>query len=115
MSINSLKSVENMAASSVKIQKIERIDLRRRRADYFTVTVLEEIKDLLPNDVIQEVHHRLFKVFHENGACIITDEERRAEGLEPRDELGWTPSERLAQNQLKPKTIQMTAPNSSFS
>ena len=102
-------SKKNRTASSMEIEKFERMDLRRRRADFFTAMVFEEIRDLLPDDTMRDVRDRLLKVFYENGACIITEQARRAEGLEPRDELGWTPSEKVADRLCRLETMQMLA------
>lgn len=87
------------------VDQLEQIDLRRRRADYFTAAVFEEIKDLIPDDEKPNVHQRLLRLFHENGACIMTDEDRAKEGLEPRDAKGWTPSERIQQKQMKAQAL----------
>ena len=56
---------------------------------------MTEIRDILPNDVLHDVHDRLFDVLYENGADLLTDKDREALGLEARDAKGWTASERV--------------------
>ncbi|MCP4933516.1 MAG: hypothetical protein GY927_04765 [bacterium] len=47
-------------------------------------------------------------MLHSNGACWTTEEERQKLGFEPRDELGWTPSERVEYENKRREALQMT-------
>lgn len=88
--------------------QIERPDIRLRRAQSLTALLMEEIRDMMPTDFDQQaVCDRLIHVLYENGAAWTTDEDRAAHGLEPRDDLGWTPSERIAQKQRELEAMQM--------
>jgi hypothetical protein len=75
--------------------QIEMQDIRARRARSLAHEVFREIEDLLPQEVSREALHRLMLVFTANGASLLTDQDRAEMGLEPRDGLGWTPSERI--------------------
>jgi hypothetical protein len=71
------------------------IDLRRRRMQQLVGAIMEEVGRTIPSDFQGDLHDALAKVFHDNGAYIMTDQDRAEFGLEPRDYLGWTPSERV--------------------
>jgi hypothetical protein len=71
------------------------IDLRRRRMDQLLYAIMREITHDIPPEFHRFLHHSLETVLHENGAHIMTDQDRADFGLEPRDGLGWTPSERV--------------------
>lgn len=88
--------------------KIPLYDLRRKRAMSLTVALMQEIRDLIPMEFDERsVGDRIFDVLYMNGAAWTTDEERSRFGFEPRDELGWTPSERVAQKQRELEVLQM--------
>lgn len=81
--------------------QINRPDLRRMRAQQFTAAIFQELSDIIPDDSHRTAHERLFQLFYDNGWAVTTDEERHAQGLEPRDDLGWTPSERVEEKRRK--------------
>ncbi len=88
------------------IDRIERLNFRRARAQALAAALMDEVKDVLPGDFDQAaVYDRLLDVLYQNGAAWTTDEERRRYGLEPRDELGWTPSERVEWEQKKAEAL----------
>ena len=64
---------------------------------------------MIDPDVRRDVSDRLYSVLYANGASLITDEDRAEIGLEPRDELGWTPSERVRAEQVRIETMQLMA------
>ena len=70
-------------------------DLRRQRATQLTAALMQELDDIIPDDQRRETYDRLMGLFYENGAALLTDQDREWLGLERRDALGWTPSERL--------------------
>ena len=76
-------------------------DVRQCRAKSFVATTMEEINDLIPADSHGEIHRRLMDMFYKNGAAWTTEDERNALGFEPRDNLGWTLSERLEQERQR--------------
>jgi hypothetical protein len=76
-----------------------RINMRLGRSKAFAAAIMAEIEDLIPECDKSQVHGRLLRVLHDNGAAWTTDEDRAAMGLQPRDELGWTPSERVKYEQ----------------
>jgi len=71
------------------------IDLRRRRMHQLLGAIMVEVMETIPSDFHGELHDALAKVLHEKGAHIMTDQDRAELGLEARDILGWTPSERV--------------------
>jgi hypothetical protein len=83
--------------------KLDRPDYRRRRADFITAAVMQELNELFEAsaqfDLQRAVRDRLWTMFDRNGFSIITDEDRAAMGMETRDDLGWTPSERIQEQQ----------------
>lgn len=99
---------DEKTTAAIPARRIDLVDLRRRRAEAFTAAVMREIGDIIPDDVRREVFYRLNDLFHENGASIMTDEDRAKEGLEPRDAKGLTPSERVRDEQLMQQAMLMT-------
>ncbi len=87
--------------------QLERMNFRRHRAMQFTAALIEEIKDIVPPDSLREVHEHIFELMYRNGAAWTTDEERVKMGLEPRDDLGWTPSERVAEEMRRQQAMLM--------
>lgn len=77
------------------------LDLRRKRAEALAAALMQEIDDVLGDYDRGPVYDRLRHVLYMNGAAWTTDEDRAAHGLEPRDELGWTPSERVKHEQQR--------------
>ena len=78
--------------------QIARSDLRRHRAMQLVGAVLTEFR-AAGVDVTSDMHRVLLDVFYRNGACVESDQTRYDEGKEPRDELGWTASERVRYEQ----------------
>ena len=92
------------------VKGIELANLRRMRAQSFAAALMDELKDILPPETeMSDVYYRLLEVLEKNGACWTTDEERAAHDFEPRDELGWTPTERVAQKKRELEAMQMAA------
>src|SRR5690554_1087736 len=89
------------------ISLVPNINFRRRRAEALTAALMCEIDDVLPEYDREAVRARMLKVLHDNGAAWVTDEDRRAMGLEPRDGEGWTPSERVAARQRELQILMM--------
>lgn len=93
------------------IDQFERTDFRRRRAEYLTAAIMDELKDILQpysdDRLLDHVYERLCRVLYENGAHIMTDRDRAEAGLEPRDDLGWTPSERVAYEKARREAMLM--------
>ena len=77
------------------MNKFVEMNIRRHRAKHMAAAVMQEIKDFIPGETLPDVHDALIKCFDRNGLSLINDEERAHLGLEPRDDNGWTPSERL--------------------
>ena len=75
--------------------RIPIFDRRRHEPQAIAHAIFAEIRDLLPHDVQGDVHERLLATLHRNGVLLVRDEERGRMGLEPCDEKGWTPSERV--------------------
>lgn len=89
---------------------IEMSDLRRYRAQHFAAAIMREIQDVVSDADYAAIHDRLLHVLHQNGAEIMTDQTRAEMGLEPRDNLGWTPSERVRHEQEKQRLMLCMAP-----
>lgn len=73
-----------------------RQDLRKHEAQAIGYAIFDEIRELLPREVEKEVHERLLYTLYRNGVMLVRDDERDKLGLEPRDDKGWTPSERIS-------------------
>lgn len=92
------------------IKELERVNLRRKRAQSFAAALMDELKNTLPPETeLSDVYYRLLEILEKNGACWTTDEERAAFGFEPRDDLGWTPSERVADEKRRLAAMQIAA------
>jgi hypothetical protein len=83
-------------ATQAAVERMNRLDFRRRRSSQLLGAIMQEIGNLIPRDNTQELHDRLLELFMTAGVEIITDQDRREAGLEPRDEFGTTPSELAA-------------------
>ena len=81
--------------------EIPRMDFRRGRAEALTAALMREVYDLLPESDHGRLARRFYEVLFNNGACWTTEEERVRLGFESRDELGWTPSERVKYEQAR--------------
>lgn len=102
--------MENRTATQSHMARIEHPDKRRMRAIHMTAAIMQEIEDLVDyQDARGRIYDRLFDLFYENGASIMTDADRAKEGLEPRDAKGWTPSERVADKLRQAQAMQMMA------
>lgn len=71
------------------------IDLRKRRMDQLVAAVMDEVRHEVPSEFLREIHDALSDVMYRNGVHIMTDQDRAEYGLEARDGLGWTHSERV--------------------
>lgn len=73
------------------------VNLRKNRAMALVGAILNELQkdDRFPNEHLSSAHDAMAEVFIRSGAYFMTDQDRAEMGLEPRDFLGWTPSERL--------------------
>lgn len=76
-----------------------RMNHRKHDSQLIGRSIFSEIRDLLPSDVEGEVYKRLLETLYLNGVMLVRDDERAKLGLEPRDEKGWTPSERVKYEQ----------------
>ena len=69
---------------------------RLLRAKQLAAEIIREIEDVSdPKTNLSAVYNSLLDVLYANGASWITDQDRAEMGLEPRDDKGWTPSERI--------------------
>lgn len=91
--------------------QLERINFRRHRAMSFTAALIDELRDILPPDSLREVHERVYDLMYRNGSAWTNDEERSRLRLEHRDDLGWTPSERVA-SKMREQQAMLTISNS---
>jgi len=71
------------------------MNIRHAKAMSFTSILMEEIGDILPYEIQRQAYDRIFDVMYKNGASWTTDQERERFGFEPRDDAGWTSSERV--------------------
>lgn len=74
-----------------------------------TSAVIQELDDVLPYDSQRHVYDRLIDLFSRNGLYLIDDKEREMLGLEPRDDYGWTASERVKQKLAEQEAMQTLA------
>lgn len=80
-----------------------RVNLRYMRARHLVVFVMDIVAPHLGHDnsVRRRVHDELFRLFHDSGYEVLSDEHRSLAGLPRRDEKGWTPPELLALEQAR--------------
>ncbi len=86
-----MKTTASEAREAMQIE-----DIRERRSKQLAGSIIHCLRRYIPDAAINDAHHELLKLLYESGAYLMTDEDRAELGLEPRDELGWTPSEKLA-------------------
>lgn len=82
-----------------------RYDLRRQRATALTAAVLHELDRHTPDDVREDVHNALMRVFTQEGVDILTDYTRAEVGLPPRGPDGWTVEEMVALERARLEVI----------
>lgn len=99
-----------MTKNSATSQAIE-INLRRNRARQLAAEIFRELEHVLTDTEKAAVRNILVEVLHRNGACIETDALRADLGKEPRDNFGWTPSERLRQQDEKREILMLWQKN----
>lgn len=74
--------------------KMERINLRRRRAAHLTSVVTRELdRAQIPNEYRQDIFEAIFKIFEQEGVEVLTDFDRQHHGLPSRGPDGWTTDE----------------------
>lgn len=82
-----------------------RYDLRRHKAKDLAGFVMSLIRPYLCDHGdargCRDASRALTKAFYDAGFEVLTDETRRAAGLPPRDEKGWTAHELLALEQRR--------------
>jgi hypothetical protein len=78
-----------------------RINRREIRARELTAHVLHVLREFIQEDSVHGAHNALLKLFLQQGVEVLTDEDRRLVGLEPRGGDGWTPSELLALERVR--------------
>lgn len=98
---------EYKTATEVLMMERERVDLRRRNADMIAHAFWREIRDMIPDEAYEQVRDAIFDAAYRNAMTIITEAERAALGLEPRDGMGWTPSERIQAQQTEHQFLMM--------
>lgn len=92
---------------------LDRLNKRHLRAQPFAAEIMRILDDALDRSPEHEsAFRRLF--FNElidslvrNGACWTTEEERKALGFEPRDQEGWTLSERMEEKRRMHEAMQI--------
>lgn len=73
-----------------------RLDRRRLRANSLAAAVMQVITPYIRDEDGQErkeAYYAMLKLFLTEGVEVLTDNDRLAAGLPPRDEKGWTPDE----------------------
>ena len=78
------------------IDKLQRMDVRRRRAESLAVAILREIDDHVARESWRDIHHKLLDLLTMEGVEILTDADRATIGLPPRGPDGWTAEEIVA-------------------
>ncbi|WP_288927325.1 hypothetical protein [uncultured Maritimibacter sp.] len=84
-----------METATQSLERDMRMDHRKREAVALGHAIVDEIRDMIHPHDLGEVRERIFEALYRNGVMLIRDEERAKLGLESRDKLGWTPSERV--------------------
>jgi hypothetical protein len=76
-------------------------NLRVERAKRLSYEIMRTLDGYLPDRLRREVHNELLKLLSMEGVEIVTDDERTAAGLPPRDARGYTPDELVALEQSR--------------
>lgn len=97
-----------------------RLDLRRNRAQHLTAHMLNIVSKYVcehgDRDAMQDLSRELMEAFYESGADIVTDADRAAAGLRPRDGYGVTKEElhimeaRRTEAMLRPMQVILPQP-----
>lgn len=72
------------------------IDRRQMRARAMTAEIIRAMRPYLNTDnrrALEEAHYAVYELMMQKGVEVITDDDRRAAGLQPRNEEGWTDAE----------------------
>lgn len=72
-----------------------RLDRRRRTADALTNAISRAIEPFLGDDehAREDAARAIYGVLMDQGLFVLTDQDREALGLPPRDDKGWTADE----------------------
>lgn len=92
--------MESRTATQVA-QEERLINLRKRRAMQLLSELMHELSANNVQCDMKALHDVMLEVFYRNGAYIMTDEGRASEGLPPRDDHGWTETDRLRRSREK--------------
>lgn len=87
------------------------INARQLRANALAANIIQELDPFLSTEhgARSMAFSALCDLLAQNGAAFTTDEERALMGLEARDQMGWTPSERIARKQRELEAMSMLA------
>ena len=88
------KIPETMTATMAAMKQHVGLDFRERRARDMAVSLTKTLVDVVPYDALLDVQRRLYDVLYHHSAAWTTEDERRAFGLDPRDDRGWTGPEK---------------------
>lgn len=70
-----------------------RQNIRRIKSQQIAHFMMHELRDFIPDDCYQKAADRLYKLLHDAGAEIVTDQTRAEYGLPARGPDGWTMEE----------------------
>ena len=91
--------------------KLPLINLRKKRTDAFVALVMGALDDIISADDRYKIFERLYSAIYDAEIEILTEEDRRIAGMEPRNEMGWTNSElRILETIRLEKMMASTAP-----
>lgn len=77
-------------------------DLRKNRAQFLTSALMQALGPCLPPDTdLRGVTGVIYTFFHEAGFDIISDRDREAAGIPPRNGFGYTDDELAAMEQVR--------------
>jgi hypothetical protein len=83
-------------------ESIQRIDLRRLRAEALFHGILQHVRPYLRDDAdLRKIHEGMLRELYDTGAEVVSDYDRDQLGLPPRGPDGWTDYEIAALEQLR--------------
>jgi hypothetical protein len=78
------------------LEEETRLNIRRVRSQQITHLIFHALRDFIPDDCQGRAMDALYRLLHDAGAEVVTDQTRAEAGLPPRGPDGWTVEELLA-------------------
>jgi hypothetical protein len=100
----------DMKKARTAVEHGMQLNIRRYHRDLLVNKLMLELDPYIPSGKHRQFHEALAGVLQRNGVMIISDAEAADLGLPPKDDLGWTDSDRLALKRRHHEMISMSSP-----